>query len=94
MEMEKKRCQSLEKNEKKIEGQITDWMLECVLSRKPNNKNLLCISATELVKTWSRFENQEEALAVTKKEQLQDKVTDSEEQLNGGDLPIFELECQ
>ncbi len=54
-------------------------------------KNLLRKSAIERVKTRSLFENQIEALALSQKEYMLDRVTNSEVQFNEGEVTIQDL---
>ena len=46
MKMEKNKYQSMEKKEKKVEGQITEWMIKCVVKEAElkQYKNLLRVS--------------------------------------------------
>ena len=77
----------------KVEGQIAVWMLKFAAKEAEQNqyKNLLCKSAIERVKTRNLFENQSEALALSRKEYMLDGVTNSDEQFNEGEVTIQEL---
>ena len=90
---EKMKYLSLEKKELKVEGQIAVWMLKFAVkeAKLDQCKNLLRKSAIERVKTRSLFENQIEALALSQKEYMLDGVTNSEEQLNEGEVTIQDL---
>ena len=89
---EKIKYLSLEK-ESKVEGQIAVWMLKFAAKEAELDqyKNLLRKSAIERVKIQSLFENQVEALALSQKEYMLYKVTNSEKQFNEGDVIIQDL---
>ncbi len=77
----------------KVEGQIAVWMIKFAAKEVELGqfKNLLRKSAIERVKTRSLFENQIEALALSQKEYMLDRVTNSEEQFNEGEVTIQDL---
>ena len=90
MNTEKIKYLSLEKKELKVEGQIAFWMLKFAAKEVELDqyKNLLHKSAIERVKTRSLFDNLLQALALSQKEYMLDRVTNSEEQLNEGEVTI------
>ena len=77
----------------KVEGQIAVWMIEFAAKEAELGqcKNLFHKSAIERVKTRSLFENQIEALALSQKEYMLDRVTNSEEQFNEGEVTFQDL---
>ena len=93
MNTEKIKYLSLEKKELKVEGQIAVWMLKFAAKEAELDqyKNLLCKSAIEGVKIRSLFENQLEALELSQKEYMLDRVTNSAEQFNEGEVTIQDL---